>query len=502
MMKKLGLIIICIILFVTGLAAEDELETKKEEKAEKTIEKRIDIFSTQKMTITTFFEQLSNEYGVFFNFGDAVNTKQLIDVNLRNVSLNEAIYVISKQYSIQTEKITDKTYFVSKYEGKAETREEIQQTRIYRVKKGVSTLEETIKTIFKGLKTKIINEENIVVTANYNSIKQIDSFVEEFNQSMERKRDLMEGNYKLSYINPEEALKIINSKVKIEKSAVDTKNNLLLLTYDNSLKEEVENIIKLIDIEESSVLIEIMILDKYFSKEDNFGFEFNKEFTVTKNTGEINFNNFLPKTFEFNQTFANTKVLSQPKLLTTNKKTAEIHIGDRVPVIKGVTIIDKDSGDKERVPEIEYVNLGIILKVIPTVHNDEKISLDIKLEISSINGYTASEFGNFPVFNNKNLSSNIFLNSGDIIYLSGLISEDERKKTITVPILGNIPIVGNLFRKENNIPTQSEIIMAIRVKSDYYKSDNIVFDKESTYEENYKKYYENINRNILKRKNK
>lgn len=481
-MKKL-LAVFLLLFSVIVFAEENTTQTAVTTNESITQEvKRTDIWSTQKMSISSFFDILGREFGVVFNFGATVDTRRLIDVNYRKISLEEALYVISRQYDLNIEKITDVMYYVSNYDGKAGNRDEYTQTKIYKLSGDIDKVDETINQFYKGIYTKVINRNTLAVSTNYNLMKQVDALIEniEKTQTVKATEFTEESYYKFSYISAEESVKILTQKGLVIKAAVDIKNNAIFITHNKKDKEDLDTCIKLIDKKDDPVLIEIMLLDKHFTKDSTIGFDFKDNFIVTKNFSDLKMGDFIPQNFDFNEQLTNTRILSQPKLLTTDKKQASIHMGERVPIITKVTVTEKDSGDTEKTPDIEYIPVGITMKATPTIRNEDEISLDMEIEISSISGYSTTDYGDFPIFNTKKMNSNILIKAGEIVYISGLISDDDRKKIVNVPILGDIPVVGRLFRKENNVPTQSEIIMALRLKPKY---DTVTSNLKDKYEE-------------------
>jgi general secretion pathway protein D len=152
------------------------------------------------------------------------------------------------------------------------------------------------------------------------------------------------------------------------------------------------------------------------------------------------------------------KVLSNPSLVVLDNQTATLQVGDQVPFSTGsATVL---TANNTVVNTIDYKNTGIILRVLPRANASGNIVLDIEQEISSVS--PASVGALTPTISQRRVKSSIAVISGQTVLLAGLISESENKQRQGIPILDQIPGVGDAFSHQNVTRARTELILFIR----------------------------------------
>lgn len=178
----------------------------------------------------------------------------------------------------------------------------------------------------------------------------------------------------------------------------------------------------------------------------------------------------------------NLKTLSAPKITTLNNQTATIEIVDEFvyPTRYEPTLVKEDlnvDGDfldtVSGVRETRFVNVpqgfetrpvGILLNVTPSVGKDkETIALTLNPEVSeaTANAFQYSGEVKLPKFTTRNLSTNIVVRNGDTIVLGGLIKESKTNTRTKVPFLGDLPIMGALFRKDADTTIRQNLLIFV-----------------------------------------
>jgi general secretion pathway protein D len=178
----------------------------------------------------------------------------------------------------------------------------------------------------------------------------------------------------------------------------------------------------------------------------------------------------------------NLKTLSAPKITTLNNQTATIEIADEFvyPTRYEPTLIKEDLNGNgtftdvvNGVRETRFVNvpqgfetrpIGILLHVTPSVGKDkETIALTLSPEVSEAtpNAFEYSGEVKLPKFTTRNLSTNIVVQSGDTIVLGGLIKESRTNTRTKTPFLGDLPILGILFRKDSDSTTRKNLLIFV-----------------------------------------
>jgi len=153
-----------------------------------------------------------------------------------------------------------------------------------------------------------------------------------------------------------------------------------------------------------------------------------------------------------------TNVLSTPTLMTLDNEEAEIVVGQNVPFITGQFTNSTTSPDNP-FQTIERKDVGIVLKIKPQINEGDSVKLDIELEISSID-QTAS--GTDLITNKRSVKTSVLIDDGNIIVLAGLLEDDSRKNNSKIPILGDIPVFGHLFKRTGNSRKKTNLMIFLK----------------------------------------
>ncbi|MCX7760984.1 MAG: type II secretion system secretin GspD [Hydrogenothermaceae bacterium] len=139
-------------------------------------------------------------------------------------------------------------------------------------------------------------------------------------------------------------------------------------------------------------------------------------------------------------------IISNPRVLTLDNQDAEIKVGNVIPFASGV----KFDINGQPIITYDYKEVGLTLKTVPRVSSAETLRLSLKLVLQEVTDYIRPQVGNLsyavPVTSNRSLDSDIVVENGQTIVIGGLVSDKNIKTEDKVPGLGDIPIVGNLFK--------------------------------------------------------
>lgn len=152
------------------------------------------------------------------------------------------------------------------------------------------------------------------------------------------------------------------------------------------------------------------------------------------------------------------KVLSNPSLVVINNQVATLQVGDVVPVSTGSATVLTTSNTV--VNTIDYRNTGIILKVSPRVSVNGSVRLDIEQEISNVPATSANSLT--PTVSERRVKSQISVVNGQTVLLAGLISEQQSGARNAIPVLDQIPGLGDAFGHQSNATQRTELIIFIR----------------------------------------
>ncbi len=158
------------------------------------------------------------------------------------------------------------------------------------------------------------------------------------------------------------------------------------------------------------------------------------------------------------QTGGDVNVLSTPHLLTTDNQKAEIVVGENVPFVTG----QSQTAGGNVLTTIERKDIGITLRLTPRVSEGEFVKLDIYQEISSLTDsavFDPNKVG--PVVNKRYASTTVVAKDGETIAIGGLLRDNEVKIVRKVPLLGDIPILGWLFRYQRKQVEKTNLLIFI-----------------------------------------
>jgi len=154
------------------------------------------------------------------------------------------------------------------------------------------------------------------------------------------------------------------------------------------------------------------------------------------------------------------KVLSNPSLVVTDNQVATLSVGDDVPISTGTANVLTTSNTV--VNTIDYRSTGIILRVVPRVSANGNVRLDIEQEISQAAAAPSGGQNLTPTISQRKVKSSIAVASGQTVLLAGLIQEQKNVNHSGIPLLDQLPAIGNVVGNTGHNITRTELIMFIR----------------------------------------
>jgi type II secretory pathway component GspD/PulD (secretin) len=275
--------------------------------------------------------------------------------------------------------------------------------------------------------------------------------------------------FKIQYSEPNKVKEILSEHKSENGKITVLKDRDLLVVEDVSESiGRIEHLLKEIDKPPQQILIEAKILEIDLDDTETFGLDWTRMFKAAGGTISFGMQGFATNTargfvaqlpdgddinFVLNLLSEKGRVhtLSTPKLLALENQEAEVIIGDRQGYAVTTTINQVTS------ESIEFLESGIILKVIPSVDEQGKILMRIHPEIST---GTISLAG-IPSQNTTEVTTDLLAKDGQPIFIGGLIKNTTNRKREGLPILGDIPVMGRLFSSTKDIVENKETIVLI-----------------------------------------
>ncbi|MBI5722766.1 MAG: hypothetical protein HZA50_02325 [Planctomycetes bacterium] len=259
----------------------------------------------------------------------------------------------------------------------------------------------------------------------------------------------------------------------------DKNTNTLLLSASPRYFKTIEAMIQELDQPPPQVLIQVLLAELALDDNTDLGLDWNMKFNdrnkyyteVGQNFGaQANYNTiggfrvaftssdltaFLMALKHLNK----LEILSRPQLMTVNNVESQINIGQRVPFITDSRITDNNAV----INTIQYQDIGTILKITARIGTDDMVNLAVSPEISDIADSTVTINAGTKaiVVNTRKAQTTVSVRDGHTIIIGGLISTKEQAQEDKVPILGDIPLLGLLFRSTKVIKHRAELLIIL-----------------------------------------
>jgi type II secretory pathway component GspD/PulD (secretin) len=250
--------------------------------------------------------------------------------------------------------------------------------------------------------------------------------------------------------------------------AVDPRTNSLLITGTGAQHEEVVKVLGTLDVKVSQVVIQLHAIEVSTSVLRDLGLLVTPDGTVGSLGGfildsasnRISFTLADGALLNFRLqaliTEGRAHILSAPRIATLDGNKASILLGDRVPIFTITTQAGVTT------TTVTFVDVGVKMDVTPRVNVDGLLTLAITPEVSAVAEIVTGPGGQqAPRVATRSANTILSVKDGQTIVLGGLISREDRATTIKIPLLGDIPIIGELFRFRSTDRRESEVIFLI-----------------------------------------
>lgn len=277
--------------------------------------------------------------------------------------------------------------------------------------------------------------------------------------------------FKLNYANAAEMEKTVNKLISNEgKVGIDERLNSIVVTDTASNLEQIRRAIAELDTKAHQVMIEALIVNVKLTDELKMGVDWTKlgttdnfyrqELSVTGGAnpfGEFNFSTTsgswnIQGLIDFVQTNDDVRILANPKVLVLNNHTAIIKTVTEIPYQE---LSETSAGGN--IGTTAFKEAGVTLEVTPQITSDGFVIMNIKPEQSAQIGTFSIKGSDVPVIETRNTETTLRVRDGQTIIIGGLRERQPSVKESKIPILGDIPWIGALFRKIDTEMVESEL---------------------------------------------
>lgn len=255
----------------------------------------------------------------------------------------------------------------------------------------------------------------------------------------------------------------------------DEANNALVITATAKEYKRVRQILERIDVMPNQVLLEATIAEvklndnlKYgiraFLRSGDNTISFNDNTTGTVASAFPGFSNFfntpnVQVAINALSSVTDVNIVSAPTLMVLDNRRAVLQVGDEVPIATGSSINTGIAGSPI-VNTIAYKSTGIVLNITPRINDKNRVLLDIEQEVSDVTPTTSSGIDS-PTIQQRRVRTTVTVNDGESIVLAGLQQDKSTLSRGKVPLAGDIPVFGNLFKNKDDQIARTELFIAI-----------------------------------------
>ena len=259
--------------------------------------------------------------------------------------------------------------------------------------------------------------------------------------------------------------------------AVDQESNTLVISSPPDRRPEIQRLLTQLDVRPKQVLIEARVLEVTLGDEFRFGVDWSvlssDGSTLIKSTSDAA-GAIRPTYPGIAVTFVggnvnaaidalgsrtHVTVISSPKVIVLDNRSARLQIGDQVPVAKQ-TSQSALTADAPTLVSIEYRDTGVLLDVTPRVTGENDVTLLVSQQVSAVAKTTTSGIDS-PTIEQRQFDSSLLLNSGGTVALGGLISTTHSSGRSGVPGFSELPLIGGLFRTDTQSNQRTELIVLL-----------------------------------------
>ena len=252
-----------------------------------------------------------------------------------------------------------------------------------------------------------------------------------------------------------DAVKTLRAAVPENTLFADDRQNVVVVSGNTELQTTVRTLLHDLDAPGRQVMIEVRVADvQPINDTTNVGVQFGGAgygsgalaqfpYALTKSAVVVN------AQIDAMIQRGHASILAQPRITTLNNREASLLIGEQYPVVT----VNQQTG----FPSVQTIDVGVRLRLTPTIGADGTITADLHPEYSQIIGFN----NNFPIVANRKVDATLRVRDGETIVLGGLFADVDSETVTKFPILGDLPVLGGFFRNRQTSHTKDEVVFFI-----------------------------------------
>lgn len=250
-------------------------------------------------------------------------------------------------------------------------------------------------------------------------------------------------------------------------------SDILIVTDTADIIERIDKLVSELDVKTAQVMIEARMVEISLSDIASIGVNWQMKHSPSKSTlgADLPTNNIRGLNFQVGtlstqhfedimlkiqalETSGQAKLISNPSIITLDNELAQMIVADRIPIPKTYETQFRAS------TSYQFINVGIILTVVPHITEDGYILMDAMPEVNSIKEWTSGESPQ-PIISSRTTHTRVRVKDGQTFVISGLIRDEQHETESRVPILCGIPLLGRLFRSKDTDNVKTDLVVFI-----------------------------------------
>jgi type IV pilus assembly protein PilQ len=263
--------------------------------------------------------------------------------------------------------------------------------------------------------------------------------------------------YRLRYLKPDDVVAKLKIVAPDGVFVADEDQNAVLVTGGERAQNAAAAIVAQLDRPSAQVLFEVRVADVTpINDSSNFGIEFGGVDSQGNSLpGAVAYaftGGTIPINVQLNALVSKGRasIIATPKLVTINNKEADLSIGETYPIVYSTSVFGGQN--------VQYVDIGVHLRLTPTIGSDGSVIAELHPEYSELVGYTPT---GYPIVANRKIDSTLHVHDNETIVLGGLMRESTTETLSKIPGLGDIPIIGKIFQNKQSTHERDEIVFLI-----------------------------------------
>jgi general secretion pathway protein D len=270
-------------------------------------------------------------------------------------------------------------------------------------------------------------------------------------------------HYTLRFIHPTDLKQVLGDMFPDAKFSADVRNRSCTYLSSAEDRDKIMSLIKELDCEPDQIQLQVQIIECGSEFTDSL-----KKWLVSLANGlswrvDLSQLSLIPKAdmdgfIQVLKTSGTASLIAKPTITTRDNQKATVKVGDQIPYL--TTVIT----DRTTSVQVNQVDTGVELEVLPQVSPDDVVQIDIKAAISHIKYYRELGGGQYPVVTHRMAETHVNIPDGQTLVIAGLVDDQYKVSRTSVPGLSDIPLLGSVFRGDSEERVTNDVVILISPK--------------------------------------